>query len=51
LFHADGWMDGWTDMMKILVAFCNFANVPNKMYFVVTAFITVINIMSQFHRC
>ena len=25
-----GWMDRWTDMMKLIVAFCNFANAPNK---------------------
>ena len=26
-FYADG---GWTDMMKQIVAFCNFANAPKK---------------------
>jgi hypothetical protein len=30
LFHADGQMDGKTDMIKIIVTFCNFANVPKK---------------------
>jgi hypothetical protein len=29
-FHADGWMDGWTDTMKLIVALCNFENVPKK---------------------
>jgi hypothetical protein len=27
LFHADGRMDWWTDMLKLIVAFHNFANV------------------------
>jgi len=26
LFHVDG----WTDMTKLIVAFCNFANVPKN---------------------
>ena len=26
LLHADGWMDGQIDMMKLTVAFCNFVN-------------------------
>jgi hypothetical protein len=26
LVHADG----WTDMTKLIVAFCNFSNAPNK---------------------
>ena len=30
LFHADGEMDRQTDMMKLIVGFCNFANVPKK---------------------
>ena len=30
LFHADGRMDGRTDMTKLTVAFRNFANVPKK---------------------
>jgi len=25
LFHADGWMDGRSDMAKLIVAFRNFA--------------------------
>ena len=29
-FHADGWMDGWTGMMKLIVALCNYENVPKK---------------------
>jgi hypothetical protein len=28
LFHADGQTDGQTEMMKLIVAFRNFANVP-----------------------
>jgi hypothetical protein len=32
--QAGGWMDGWTDrqadMMKLIVTFHNFANVPKK---------------------
>lgn len=30
LFHADGWMDGRTDMMKLIVIFRNFMNPPKK---------------------
>ena len=30
LFHADGWMDGRTDMTKLAVAFRNLANAPKK---------------------
>jgi hypothetical protein len=30
LFHADGQADGQTDMTKLIVAFRNFANAPNK---------------------
>jgi len=26
LFHVDGRKDEWTEMMKIIVALCNFAN-------------------------
>ena len=29
-FHAYGWMDGWTDMMKLIVGLCNFENMPKK---------------------
>jgi hypothetical protein len=29
-FHADGWTDGQTNMMKLIVAFRNFANMPEK---------------------
>jgi hypothetical protein len=28
LFDAGGWTDGQTDMTKLIVTFCNFANVP-----------------------
>ena len=28
--HTDGWMDGWTDMTKPVVAFCSFANAPKR---------------------
>jgi hypothetical protein len=24
-------MDGWTDMTKLIAAFCNFANMPKKL--------------------
>jgi len=24
-------MDGWTDVMKLIVAFCNFVNTPKNM--------------------
>jgi hypothetical protein len=24
------WADGWTDIMKLTVAFCNFTNVPKN---------------------
>jgi len=30
LFHAEGQMDGRTDMMKLTVAFHNFANMPKN---------------------
>ena len=29
-FHAGGWMDGQTQMIKLIVAFHNFVNVPIK---------------------
>jgi hypothetical protein len=25
-----GWTDGWADMMKLMVAFCNLANAPKN---------------------
>jgi hypothetical protein len=30
LFHADGEMDGQTDMTKLIVAFHNFTNAPKN---------------------
>jgi len=30
LFNADNWIDRWTVMMKLKVAFHNFANMPNN---------------------
>jgi hypothetical protein len=30
LFHADRLMDRWTAMMKLKIAFHNFANIPNN---------------------
>jgi hypothetical protein len=30
LFHADGQTDRKTDIMKIMVSFCNFIRVPKK---------------------
>jgi len=30
LFHSDGWTDGQTDMMKLVVAFHNFAKAPKN---------------------
>jgi len=30
LFHADRWKDGQTDMTKLMVTICNFANTPIK---------------------
>jgi len=30
IFHADGRTDGRTDMMKLMVTFCNFANAPKN---------------------
>jgi len=30
--HADGWIDGQTDMPQLTVTFCNFANTPKKCY-------------------
>jgi len=32
LVHADGWTDRQTDMTKLIVAFCNFANAPKINY-------------------
>ena len=32
LFHADKQTDGQTDMTKLIVAFCNFANAPKNSY-------------------
>ena len=33
LFHVDRWTDKReTDMAKLMVIFCNFANVPNKVF-------------------
>ena len=29
-FHEDGWADGQTDTMKLIVACCNFANAPKN---------------------
>jgi hypothetical protein len=26
----DGWMDGQTDMIKLIITFCNFVNAPKK---------------------
>jgi hypothetical protein len=31
--HADRLTDGETDMMKLVVVFCNFANVPKNQVF------------------
>jgi len=30
LFHTDEWTDRWTDMIKLIVAFRNFANSPKN---------------------
>jgi len=30
LFYADGWMDGQTDMTKLIVDFRNFSNAPKR---------------------
>ena len=30
LFREDGRMDTWTDMTKLIVAFCNFTNAPKN---------------------
>jgi hypothetical protein len=30
VFHADGWRDRQTDMMRLIVTFYNFANAPKK---------------------
>jgi hypothetical protein len=30
LLHAEGWTDRRTDMMKLIVTFCNFANEPKN---------------------
>jgi hypothetical protein len=26
----DGWMDGWTDMIKLIVTFCNFMKMQKR---------------------
>jgi len=33
LFHADRRTDGQTDMMKLIVAFCNLSNTPKNYKF------------------
>jgi len=30
LSHGDRWTNGQTDMLKLTVAFCNFANMPKE---------------------
>jgi hypothetical protein len=30
--RTDGWTEGRTDMTKLIVAFCNFANGPNALH-------------------
>jgi len=30
LFHVEEGMDGWTDIMKLIINFCNSANVPKN---------------------
>ena len=30
LFYVDRWIKGHMNTMKLIVAFCNFANVPNN---------------------
>jgi len=43
LFHADRWTDRRTDMMKVIVIFCNFANalkITNFDHRLTTPFIT-----------
>jgi hypothetical protein len=32
LFHAKGEIDGQTDMTKLIIAFGNFANAPEKIW-------------------
>ena len=27
---ADGWMDGWTEMMKLIAGFCEYVNTPKN---------------------
>jgi hypothetical protein len=33
-FHVDGRTDGQADITKLIVIFCNFANVPKNIRFV-----------------
>jgi hypothetical protein len=33
LHHEDGQIDGQTDMTKLIVAFCNFPNAPEKIVY------------------
>ena len=42
LFHADGWTDGQTDMMKLIVAFRNFANAHKTMWLMLYSKIIVV---------
>jgi hypothetical protein len=41
MFHAGGRADGRTDMTKLIVTFCNFANAPKNPYFETRSFITL----------
>jgi hypothetical protein len=39
LFHVDIQMDGQADMMKLIVAFHNFANAPKKSWSVIASIV------------
>jgi hypothetical protein len=47
LFHVVGWMDGRTDMTKLLIAFRNFANAPKNSG--ATSFHVVVIRLFQYH--
>ena len=47
LFHADGQRDSQTGMMKLIVAFCNFVNVPKSTHFVDTMISTILRNLSS----
>lgn len=46
-----GWRDGWTDVTKLIVAFCDFANAPKNIYFSLSASQTYLTHKQIFGEC